>query len=127
MEFSRTFGEELLTPSRSWAGGRRHARFELFEPISLCTQYSKMTGRLVNLSISGAALDVTNGLVPGLGDQVAANLRDSKHILGEVCRIAGGVVAIQFPCLVHELDELLWIEQRGWSVYTNRAFVVLQK
>lgn len=99
---------------------RMHERIALFEPVAIRTSYAEMTGRLLNLSNSGAAIDIRNGLLPGLGEEMAVTLRDKKHLWGRACRIDGGVVGIQFSGLVDQLDELRWIELRGWTIYAGR-------
>ena len=99
---------------------RMHERIPLSEPIIIRTSYAEMTGRLLNLSNCGAAIDIRNGLLPGLGEDLAVTLRDNKHLWGRTCRVDGGVVAIQFSSMDDQFDELCWIEQRGWNVYANR-------
>ena len=99
---------------------RMHERILLSEPITIRTSYAEMTGRLLNLSNCGAAIEIRHGLLPGLGEDLALTLHDKKHLWGRACRIDGGIVAIQFSSLDGQFDELRWIEQRGWNVYAGR-------
>jgi len=79
-----------------------------------------MTGSIVQISSSGAVLDIACGLVPGVGTELGFALRDNKHLWGRVCRVDGSVVAILFPAAFDEIEELLSLEQRGVEIYANR-------
>ena len=87
---------------------RRHERFSIVEPVSLGISYARMGGWIVDLSALGAAVEISDGFVPGIGESIGLTLRDRKHFWGRACRINDRVLAIEFLVAVDGVHHLLW-------------------
>lgn len=99
---------------------RRHDRFILAEPVLVSTSYSEMAGKFMEISISGASLEIVSGFMPGIGTEIALKLCDNKHLWGRACRVQGSIVAIEFPLVYDDVEDLLRVERRGVEIYASR-------
>lgn len=107
------------TKTRRLFERRRHGRIPLHEPASFHTPYAEAHGTLVDLSSGGAALRLTCGLMPGLGEEVAVTLLDRRYLWGRVRWIDGGLIGIEFPAAIENIEELAWPEHREVEVYVG--------
>lgn len=108
------------TAAPGFKEGRRATRLALAEPVVLRTPYAELSAWLIDMSPSGLAVSVTNGFMPGCGEEVAVTLRDGKHLWGYCRRIDGAVLAIEFPVAIADMDELVSLELRGAEIYRGR-------
>lgn len=87
------------------------------EPAMIATQWGEVVGKLVDVSSTGVKVRIANGLVPFAGDEVTLRLVGAGQHAGQIAWVGGDTVGIVFDHVVGNVEELLWLEQRGPEWY----------
>lgn len=83
----------IPTPNNEDSGGRSH-RYRFVAPVRADAGPEATLGRTLNMSVTGAALEID--LDTELDDEVELEIGDVIAISGQVVRISGNRIAVQF-------------------------------
>lgn len=85
----------------------------------IATQWGEIVGTLVDVSSTGVKVRITNGLIPFVGDEVTLRLVGAGQHAGQIAWATDDAIGIVFDDAISNVEELLWLEQRGPEWYSR--------
>ncbi len=91
------------------------------EPAMIATEWGEIVGTLVDVSSTGVKVRVINGLVPFEGDEVTLRLVGAGQYAARIAWVSDEAIGIVLDQAIGNVEELLWLEQRGPEWYGRAA------
>jgi hypothetical protein len=87
----------------------------------IATEWGEIVGTLVDVSSTGVKVRIINGLVPFEGDEVTLRLVGAGQHAGQIAWASDEAIGIVLDQAIGNVEELLWLEQRGPEWYGRAA------